>query len=245
MSPGPEGFTLGQASLPMRLMTTLFLLCVALGFVSAQINLMERVGREDGVPGPPSLRDVQWHFAGNPRQSRLARAISPGGVMAMHISGEERAEVLGWIEDGAREDIYRARMLPIFESRCLGCHATADGVRMPILGDFDQIRPVTQPGQAMTVAQLALVTHQHALSIPVFLVLLGTALWLTHAATGIKVIGMVLPLLGTMIDLSCWWLTALVSPAWAVGVFAGGVMMGLGLIPLLTVPLWEMWLRRG
>jgi hypothetical protein len=240
-----EGFTLGQASLPMRLMTTLFIVGLSLGLLSAQINLNERVGTEDGIQSfAPSFNDVKWHFAGNPHRSRLSLAISPGGLMADKLDDAQRQVILGWVDDGAPREAYQSTVLPIIQDRCMRCHESADGVRQPKLVPYEEITKITGPGPHMSVARLALLSHIHFLGMTMFLGLFGVLLWLTHAPTWIKLIGMTLPILGSIIDLGSWWLTALVSPVFAVGLYTGGVMRAVGVIPCIVAPLWEMWFRR-
>ncbi len=242
-----EGFTLGTASVPMRLMCTLFVVAIGLGILSAHINLAHRVGAADGQPGIPTLEEIRIHFAGDPKSSRLEKAITPpGGVMSDHLDDAQREVIIGWIREGAPQGSYETAVLPIVESNCITCHEFADGTVQPILHVYEEIIRTTVPGTPpMSVGNLALLTHMHALGMATFYGLLAVLLWLTHARESVKFWGMVLPILGVIIDLSGWWLTALVSPAFAWCTMIGGLLQGFGVIPCILGPLWEMWLRRG
>jgi hypothetical protein len=113
------------------------------------------------------------------------------------------------------------------------------------LHEYSEILKVTAQGTPpMSVARLSLLTHMHALGMATFYGLLATLLWLTRAPTWVKLWGMVLPLLGVLIDLSGWWLTAQVNSGFAVNVMAGGILQAFGVIPCVFVPYWEMWLRK-
>lgn len=94
-----------------------------------------------------------------------------------------------------------------------------------------------------SVSHLALVTHIHMLSIPVFTLILGGLVLLTGLPGAVRGLIAVAPMLALLFDFSSWWIARSFAPATYV-IVAAGAVYGLGLaIQVLTV-LASMWFGR-
>jgi hypothetical protein len=94
-----------------------------------------------------------------------------------------------------------------------------------------------------SVSHLALVTHIHMLSIPVFTLILGGLVLLTGLPGVIRGPLAVTPMLALLFDFSSWWIARTIEPATYV-IVAAGAAYGFGLAAQIAAVLSSMWLGR-
>jgi len=87
-------------------------------------------------------------------------------------------------------------------------------------------------------------SHTHLLSMTLIAGLLGLIFLFTSLGEGKKVAILALPFLGTILDIGGMWLTRFVWQPFAVLVLAGGSLFGLGYLLIMTISLYELWLKK-
>ena len=101
------------------------------------------------------------------------------------------------------------------------------------------VLPMTAPDRGMSYLSLARSSHAHLFGMGVLYALAGLAFLLTETSPRTKAVVVALPFLAMFVDIGSWWLTKL-SPAFAVGVIAGGALLGVAFAILILRPLWEL-----
>lgn len=96
-------------------------------------------------------------------------------------------------------------------------------------------------GEPMSFRELAEVTHFHLFTMPVVFIILVHVLYLTMAGTRLKVITTHAAFSGVALDLISPWLITYVSPAFALTMLAGDLLMTATFLIMFTIPLYEMW----
>ncbi len=96
-------------------------------------------------------------------------------------------------------------------------------------------------GEPMSFRELAEVTHFHLFTMPVVFIILVHVLYLTMASTRLKVTTTHAAFAGVALDLISPWLITYVSPAFALTMLAGDLLMTATFLIMFTIPLYEMW----
>lgn len=208
--------------------------------------------------------------AGEAPPSRMLEMIA--GSMRQYFSADAHYDVLaGWLADGAsaagftKADPANADMSPelVIMTDCLGCHGQDSGEQIAnsapfgpdsFTPDFEMVSKFTvrpEPGAAEAYRppqdwrHLALVTHAHLLSVPIFVVLLAALfLWAGWpASTAARGWIACLPLAGFLLDVACWWLARLpnVGPAFAYAIGATGALFGVFYVLQWGVVMLALW----
>jgi len=147
-----KNLTLASLPVPAKVLLTLFLALIGVGYLAALGNLYQQHQLADGREGL-TLDDLRVTFHGmtvteEPRsgdqtesvaKSRMLEMVEPGGDMRKHLvkGGPEAVRALeSWLKGGARESTFTTRSLaaegdPSAESviarHCLRCHNAEDG----------------------------------------------------------------------------------------------------------------------
>jgi hypothetical protein len=159
---------------PAKLMVTLFLALVGCGYLVAVANIYEKHHDADLEPGM-SLDDLRRVYHGLDkevtsetrlvRDSKMMKAVKPGGVMRDHLEeGGEPAlrTLIGWLKDGAREtDFARPGLYnpadpsprQVITAQCVRCHNPVDGENPDLpyapgpsaLAEYDLVASVARP----------------------------------------------------------------------------------------------------
>lgn len=85
--------------------------------------------------------------------------------------------------------------------------------------------------------------HFHAFIEGVTLLVLAHLFVATSVARGLKLAVILLAFGSTLTDLACPWLIRYVSPAFALLQMTAWIVMGMTALALITVPIYEMWLK--
>jgi len=96
-------------------------------------------------------------------------------------------------------------------------------------------------GEPMSFRELAEITHFHLFTMPVVFMILVHVLYLTMASERVKVLTTYAAFGGVGLDLVSPWLITYVSPAFALTMLTGDLLMTVAFLIMFTVPLYELW----
>ena len=114
MPPPPEYCRRFQdISVSKRILNTVFLLTIGLGYLVAHANLYCTHQGFDGKNGV-SIADVAISYHGSTHQTRLGTAIK--GIMEPNLKYKnDKGVILKWIQQGADEPGYNEKIAPILK----------------------------------------------------------------------------------------------------------------------------------
>ncbi len=275
-----ESLRLSRLSLSGKLLVTLFLGIVGLGYLFATANIMLQHQDADLEPGL-TVDDLRRTFHGMEKtvtpdaettvHSLMLEQVSPDGEMREYLedAGEPAvASLIGWLEDGAKEDGFAAgdpSPLNVIKLACVECHH-ADGGDMEDLPfaandeaepEYTLVMEAAEPEfetqefgpQTVTLAptnlkKLVHITHAHILAIPVFTLLVGVLFLMTGFGEKIKLILAPLPMLAVLLDIGSWWAARFIEPFIYV-IAASGAIFGAAYALQILAVLASMWLGIG
>jgi len=96
-----------------------------------------------------------------------------------------------------------------------------------------------------TFAELLEVTHFHAFIMAIIFLALAHLFIATSLRFSLKSFITITAFLGTLIDLTAPWLIRYVSPLFALLQLLSWVGMWIGYVPMILVPLYDMWLKKS
>lgn len=267
--------------LAWKIVLSVVLVFLAAGYVAALANIYAQNERVDGKPGL-SPRDLILKYAGGDVEVEAGRAAPSRmlemiqGAMRQYFSDDASYRVLHeWLEAGAGEEAFREAsddLSPedVFIADCLRCHAADSGEEIGMKSPFgpDQFTPdyrliakfalPHEPGQTtvhrdpIDWRDLAMSSHAHLLSVPMFLILLaGLFLWSgrpagsSRGAQLARGVLAALPLAAFLADVACWWLARLPGVGWlfALAIAGTGAVFGLGFVVQWLVVMRTLWAR--
>jgi len=118
-------------SVSERILNTVFLLTIGLGYIAALANMYYTHQGLDGKAGL-SVQDVVISYHGSSTETRLGTAIK--GIMEPNLKFKGDQEViLQWIQRGAEEPEYNDKIAPIFNRDCVLCHTPSINPSLPDL----------------------------------------------------------------------------------------------------------------
>lgn len=269
-----------EISSAWRVLLTTVVVFIACGYGAALLNIYAQNELIDGRPGL-SVDDLILLYSGGEVRvepgeappSAMLRMIQ--GSMRQYFSDDDHYELLlNWLQHGAAPESFSGDddLTPetVLVLDCMGCHASdsshsisrtaAFGPTM-FAADYEQVARFTtrvEPGQATAYRpprgwrELAMSTHVHMLSVPVFVVLIaGLFLWATSESDGWIAtqrawLGAA-PLVLFLIDVACWWLARIPQVGWlfALAIGASGALFGLTFLTQIAVVLRELLRRTG
>ncbi len=235
-------FRLNTLPVSGKLLCTLFLICMGIGFVFSQLNVFLTYNRVDGIAGL-SLQDVVLTYYGQPDILLVESKLN--GTMREHLDNEyERNSLINWAKGGAEKEKSNEAKSIILKN-CLLCHTTGgDAAFAP----FDKLSTVsaifTRINNGISVSRLITLSHIHMISIGVIFALSGMIFLFTPINEKIKIILLIFPFSSLMMDVFSWWLTKL-TPVFAIAVFIGGVFTVIGFFIQFVISLLTIWKSSG
>lgn len=230
---------------PGRALAALFLLGMGAGFVAGQVNLRWQHGGLDGEEGL-SYEDVVLAFHGDPSSTVLTSKTRDGGSMAKYIPRPEDRTVLEeWVAGGGTEEGFQP-VGGVLDRLCIRCHnPKGEMAQVPFApsraegAKYAMVEPTTAPDRGMSYLSLARSTHAHLFGMSVLYALAGLVFLMTDTGRLTKTVVVSLPFVAMFVDIGCWWL-AKWHASFAVGVMAGGALLGVAFAILVLRPLWEL-----
>ncbi len=224
-------------SVSERILNTVFLLTIGLGYLAALANLYYTHQGLDGKAGL-SLEDIVISYHGSNTQTRLGTAIQ--GIMEPNLKFKSDKDViLAWIHAGADEKPYEENIAPILNRDCIGCHSPAINPSLPDLTNYKGVSVVAHAGGA-TIPFLIRVSHIHLFGIAFILFFVGKIFLLCDMNIYIKRIAVVIPFAGMLLDVMSWFVTKSI-PSFAYLVIASGALMGLSMGLQVVISVYQMW----
>ncbi len=234
----PERYTrFRDISVSERILNTVFLLTIGLGYLMALANMYYTHQRHDGKAGL-SVDDIIISYHGSNDQTRLGTAIN--GIMEPNLRFKSDKDViLQWIQNGADEPEYNEKIAPILNRDCVVCHTPSINPSLPDLTHYATVSEVAHAGGA-TIARLVRVSHIHLFGIAFILFFIGKIFLLCDLNVHVKRVAVVIPFAAMLLDVVSWFITKQNSSFAYVVIFSGALMgFSMGLQILLSV--YQMW----
>lgn len=234
--------SLSRMPVPLKLVFSLTIVVLGIGYIVAMVNLYLTYNLTDGKPGL-TASDLQRAFYGNRDNTKLAAKIN-GGSMAQYLpKSGDREIILSWIQDGAGQDGYEKQVRSILTQNCIRCHNPAGLQRFAPLTTYEQVLAVAQIDRGEPVHLWARVAHTHIQAIGLVFLVLGVIFALTALPSGVKSAVIAVPSVMLLVDFGSRFLAR-----WFAGIvylmMLSGSLLGLSIAVMSLVPLWEMWLKR-
>ncbi len=227
-----------DASVSEKLLDTMFLLMMGVGYLFALLHLYYTHEGRDGVPGL-SAQDVMIAYYGTHEQTRLGAAII--GPMSDNFPSEQaKQDVLDWIGRGANEEDFKVKVGPIFNENCIMCHSAASGMSVPSLETFADVKALTAMDTGASIPSLVRVSHIHLFGIAFILFFVGRIFLLCEMPVLWKRVAVIIPFAAVLLDILAWYVTKVV-PNFAYVVILAGGLMGISFGMQIVVSLYQMW----
>jgi hypothetical protein len=224
-------------SVSEKILNTVFLLTIGLGYLMALINLYYTHQGRDGKPGL-SIDDIIIQYHGSNSQTRLGSAIN--GIMEPNLKFKSDKEVIQrWIQAGADESGYQDEIAPILNRDCVHCHTPASNPSLPDLSNYAGVSSVAHGGGA-TLPALVRVSHIHLFGIAFILYFIGKIFLLCDINIYVKRVAVVIPFLAMLLDVVSWFITKSLS-GFAYVVVLSGALMGLSMSMQILLSVFQMW----
>lgn len=220
-----------------RILNTVFLLTIGLGYIVALINMYYTHQGRDGKPGL-SINDIVITYHGSSNQTRLGTAIN--GIMEPNLKYKSDKEViLRWIQTGAEEAGYRKDIELILNRDCVICHTPAINPSLPDLTNYAGVADLAHSGGA-TLPALIRVSHIHLFGIAFILYFIGKIFLLCDMNIYVKRVAVVIPFVAMLLDVLSWFITKW-FPGFAYLVVLSGALMGLSMSVQILMSIYQMW----
>lgn len=234
----PERFRrFRDISVSERILNTVFLLTIGLGYIAALANLYYTHQGLDGKAGL-SIEDVVISYHGSNTQTRLGTAIK--GIMKSNLKYlSDQDVIMEWINSGADEPDYNERIAPILNRDCIVCHTPNINPSLPDLTNYAGVAKVAHGGGA-TIPTLVRVSHIHLFGIAFILFFIGKIFLLCEINVYVKRIAVVIPFAAMLLDVMSWFITKS-TPSFAYVVVVSGALMGISMGMQILVSIYQMW----
>lgn len=241
--PKLEDYRLAQLAAPQRLVVSLVLIVLGIGYLIATYNLYLTYNLTDGEPGL-TVSDLRRAFYGRRDNTKIASKINGGSMEQFLSKAGDKEKILTWIQDGATEPAYTATVKPILQENCVRCHNPNGLQRFAPLTSYEEVMAVTQIDRGEPVALWARVAHTHIQSIALIFFVLAGIFSFTSLKSNLKCAVIVLPFAMLLVDFGARFLAKFV-PAIVYLMMASGAAIGLAFAVMILVPLYELWLKRA
>ena len=230
-----------EASVSEKMLDTMFLLCIGIGYLFAMFHLYFSHQGRDGVPGL-SVEDVRIAYYGEHHQTRLGAAIN--GSMGGNLERPEQKQIiLDWVDQGGERDSFEERIQPILSSNCIMCHSAASGMGLVSLESYEKVIELTSMDTGASAQSLVRVSHIHLFGIAFILFLVGRVFILCEMPVMIKRVTVAIPFLAMLVDIASWYVTK-VFPQFAWVVVISGALMGISFMSQIAISVYQMWLYK-
>jgi hypothetical protein len=225
-------------SVSEKILNTVFLLTIGLGYLFALANLYYTHQGRDGKAGL-SINDVMIMYHGSHTQTRLGAAVN--GIMEANLKYKSDKEViLRWLQSGAEEAGYTTTIAPILNRDCIICHTPSISPNLPNLTNYAGVLEVSKPGGGAPLPVLIRVGHIHIFGIAFILFFIGKLFILCEMNRSLKRIAVVIPFAAMLVDVISWFITKTI-PEFAYVVIGSGALMGISMAMQILLSIYQMW----
>jgi len=227
-----------DASVSEKILDTMFLVTVGIGYLFALLNLYYTYQGRDGQPGL-SVQDIELAYYGSHNETRLGAAIN--GPMSVNLPDDAaKHTILDWINRGAKEPEFHEKVEPILKANCIMCHSAASGMPIPHFDSYAHVKALTRTDTGATIPALVRVSHIHLFGIAFILFLVGRIFVLCEMQVWLKRVMVAIPFLFLIGDIFSWFIAKLI-PGFAYIIIANGALMGVAFGGQLLFSLYQMW----
>jgi len=224
----------------LRVLYTATALTLGLGYLFALLNIYYTyAGLAGGNPFLLTYEDLVAGYAGSGNGSILESALK--GPMSTMAPPDEKSILLNWVHQGATLAAYESTVKPIVDKRCVTCHNGSNS-NIPNLSSFEDLGKVTALNTGASIATLVRDSHIHFFGLSFVFFIVG--LIYTHAYVRpiwFKSAVIAFPFLGTLVDVSSWYMIKVFHPfAWAE--MAAGALMAACFAVMWVTSIYQMWL---
>jgi len=237
-----SSFRLRNLPLPLKLVVSLTLIVLGLGYLIALANLYLTYNLTDGEPGL-TVTDLRRAFYGNRDTTKIAAKIDGGSMSQFLPRPGDKGKILTWIQDGATRAGYDKTVRPILKQNCVRCHNPEGLQRFAPLTSYEEVMVVTQIDRGEPSALWARVAHTHVQAIALVFLVLGMVFSFTSVSDRWKSIIVAAPFIALVVDFGARF-GARYMPDIVYLMMVSGAAIGtlFGIMTLL--PLYEMWIQR-
>ena len=237
----PKYRRFSEASISEKMLDTVFLLCIGIGYMFAMLHLYFTHQGRDGEPGL-SVDDIRIAYYGRHQQTRLGAAIN--GAMGANLNlPEQKIIIIDWLDHGSKRAEFEEKVQPILNSNCIMCHSPESGMGLPPLTSYEKVVELARSDTGASLQSLVRVSHIHMFGIAFILFLVGRIFILCEMPVMIKRITVVIPFIAMLLDILSWYVTK-ISPSFAWVVVISGGLMGVSFITQIVVSIYQMWFYR-
>jgi len=227
-----------DASISEKILDTMFLITIGLGYLFALAHLYYSHQGRDGNPGL-SVEDIKIAYYGEHQKTRLGAALN-GSMGANLESSEQKQIIVDWVEHGASADEFDRAVAPILNNNCIACHSAEAGMGLSPLTSYDDVKKLTDSDHGASIQSLVRVSHIHLFGIAFILFFVGRIFILCEMPVLLKRVTVAIPFFAILLDILSWYVTKII-PEFAVMVMFSGALMGLSLGIQIFVSLYQMW----
>jgi hypothetical protein len=229
--------TLQTLSLPLKVLVTLFLLTMGLGYLFALAYLYLIDVEPHTKHGMGLVAAVIMKYYGQRDTTKLEAALR--GPMTEYVSDSQRRQLIQWIRAGAAETDF-VKVLPILKQACGDCHSASSGTGLPALTSYAEVVRYTDVDFGQSIKSLVRVSHIHLFGMSFIFMLTSLIFIFSEIPASIRAVLVAVPFLAIWLDIGSWWFTKH-APIFAYIVIGGGLLMGLSLALQIGISLYEMW----
>jgi len=227
-----------DASVSEKILDSMFLITIGIGYLFALLNLYYTDQGRDGKPGL-SVKDIQFAYYGSHNQTRLGAAIN--GPMEPNLPNQAAKQtILDWIQNGAKEAEFHEKVEPIMQENCIMCHSAESGLPIPHFDSYANVVKLTETDTGATIPALVRVSHIHLFGIAFILFLVGRIFVLCELPILFKRITVAIPFIFLIGDIFSWYIAKQI-PGFAYVIIANGALMGIAFGGQLLISLYQMW----
>ncbi len=227
-----------DASVSEKMLDTIFLITIGVGYLFALAHTFYSHSGRDGEPGL-SVEDIKIAYYGKSQVTRLGAALDGG--MADNLEYPLQKQIIfDWIEKGADEDQFHAKIAPILNDNCIACHSVEADMGLPPLTSYNEVMKLTHVDTGMSIKSLVRVSHIHMFGIAFILFFVGRIFVLCEISVVFKRTMVIIPFLAILLDILSWYLTKLI-PGFAIMVILSGGLMGISLCAQILISMYQMW----
>jgi hypothetical protein len=233
----PNFFHFSALPMSTRLVYTMTLLVLGIGYLFAMLQVFYSHAGLDGKPGL-SAADIRIAYHGSETDTRLVTALK--GPMSDMLPESERATIFKWVDSGAEQDTYERDVKPIIDNRCLDCHDGSNPHQAKLDG-FEAVSKTVVLDTGATIPTLVRVSHIHLFGITFIFFIISSIF--THSyikPLWIKCVIIILPFLSIIVDIFSWYLTKWI-PGFAWFIIGSGALMGGSFAAQWIISMWQMW----
>ena len=173
---------LSSFGLPSKVLLTLFLCTMGLGYIFSIFTLYISHKDADGNPGL-SMNDIIITYSGGRTQTSTLEIVTNGSMKGYYSSDTDRNAVISWIRSGADKTRYDESVAPILNSSCTICHSPGGSEPGIPLTTYDEVmKYVGVSTDSISPLRLGSLSHTHLISHGVMFLLLS----LIFLATRVK-----------------------------------------------------------